>query len=173
MNIHPIFIHFPIALLTIYAIAEFLQFKKLKSQIYFFYIKAVLVITGVLSAFLALYTGGIAEDLQGKDTSIRLLIEKHSVFANISTWVFIIIASAYLVSWIEKTEYNQKLFNSKFSKIWKLKTLFANKILNTPIVVILALIGLVVITITGALGGAMVYGPDVDPVVRFIYHLFF
>jgi len=36
-----------------------------------------------------------------------------------------------------------------------------------------ALIGAVCLTITGALGGAMVYGPTSDPFVSFIYTLFF
>ena len=38
---------------------------------------------------------------------------------------------------------------------------------------LIALVGIVVITITGALGGAIVYGPEVDPIVSVIYHLFF
>ena len=34
-------------------------------------------------------------------------------------------------------------------------------------------LGLVAVTITGALGGALVYGPDVDPFVSLIYRLLF
>ena len=36
---------------------------------------------------------------------------------------------------------------------------------------LLALLGLIAITITGGLGGAIVYGKDVDPIVSFIYKL--
>ncbi len=49
----------------------------------------------------------------------------------------------------------------------------AKWIINTRVSFILALIGIVGITITGTLGGAMVHGPEVDPFVSFVYHLFF
>jgi hypothetical protein len=32
---------------------------------------------------------------------------------------------------------------------------------------------MILVTIVGALGGALVYGPEVDPVVSVVYHLFF
>jgi len=38
---------------------------------------------------------------------------------------------------------------------------------------LLALLGLVLIIITGGLGAAIVYGPNVDPFVNFIYSIFF
>ncbi|MFA4887422.1 MAG: hypothetical protein WC595_04365, partial [Candidatus Nanoarchaeia archaeon] len=37
--------------------------------------------------------------------------------------------------------------------------------------IILSLIGLMLITITGALGGSIVYGTDTDPVVKLIYKI--
>ena len=160
MNIHPIFVHFPIALMTIYAIAELLRFKKLMQTTYWFYVKAMLVIVGMVSAFPALNTGETAEHLA--DRSLRPLIEMHSTFANASTWIFGFLALVYLVSWISKSEWNQKLLNSGFAKIWTIKVNIANYILNSYIPIILALIGLATITITGALGGAIVYGPDID-----------
>lgn len=171
MNIHPIFVHFPIALLTVYAIAELLRFKSLRSTAYFFYVKAVLIITGVLSALLALNTGETAEHLQ--DKSLRPLIEMHSAFATASTWIFVILALAYLVGIIERSQYNEKLQNSFFAKIWNIKIRVANYILSSYISFIIALVGLVTITITGALGGAIVYGPAIDPIVNYVYHLFF
>lgn len=171
MNIHPIFVHFPIALMTIYAVAELLRFKKIKETAYWFYVKAVLVIIGTISAFVALNTGDSAEHLANKD--LRPLIEIHSTFASASTWIFGFLAIVYLVSWISKSEFDQKLRSSKFSKIWNIKVNIAQKILNGYLPVILALIGLATITITGALGGAIVYGPEIDPIVSFIYHLFF
>lgn len=171
MNIHPIFVHFPIALMTVYAIAELIRFKQLTQTAYFFYIKAVLVIVGTLSAFLALNTGEGAEDLVSR--SLDSLVEIHSSFASASTWIFGIIAALYLISWVNKSEWNQKLMAGVFSKIWSIKVKIANRILNSSLIILMALAGLVVITITGALGGAIVYGPDIDPIVNFIYHLFF
>jgi len=41
------------------------------------------------------------------------------------------------------------------------------------IVALAALARLIAISITGTLGGAIVYGPDVDLVVSLVYHLLF
>lgn len=171
MNIHPIFVHFPIALMTFYAIAELMRFKKLTQTAYFFYVKAVFVIGGTVSAFLALNTGEGAEDLI--DRSLRPLVEMHSTFASASTWIFGVISVLYLISWINKSELNQKISISSFGSYWNKVVTLVNTILNSNFMLLIALVGLVVITITGALGGAIVYGPEVDPIVSVIYHLFF
>ncbi len=171
MNIHPIFVHFPIALMTVYAIAELIRFKKLTQTAYWFYVKAILVIAGTLSAFLALNTGEGAEDLI--DRSLRPLMNMHATFASASTWIFGIMSVLYLISWISRSEFSQKISASKVGWVWDKKVFWANRILNSSLMIILALAGLIAITITGALGGAIVYGPEVDPIVSSIYHLFF
>ena len=56
MNLHPIFVHFPIALFTLYALLECARFKKLQEQTYYFYLKAFLVITGGLASSAAYIT---------------------------------------------------------------------------------------------------------------------
>lgn len=170
MNIHPIFVHFPIALLTVYAVLELIRFEKITDQAYYFYVKACLLIIGILTSSLALQTGEMAEDAVSRE--LHNLVEMHSTFANISTWIFAVLAVVYAVSWISKTEYNQKLIEGGLSKIWNLLLMIANKIMNNSfIMIILALLGLLAITMTGALGGAIVYGPDVDPIVSFFYNL--
>lgn len=172
MNIHPIFVHFPIALLTVYAIAELIRFKKVTETPYYFYVKAVLVIAGTLSSSLALQTGELAEHLLGERGS--KLIDSHATFATISTDIFAILAVVYLLIWISKTSWNTKINEFKngiFAKIWNLLVSTANKIISSPLSFILAFIGLIAVTVTGALGGAIVYGPTVDPIVSFIYNL--
>ncbi len=172
MNIHPIFVHFPIALMTVYAIAELIRFRKLTEAAYWFYVKAVLVIGGTVSAFLALNTGESAEQLL--DHSLRPLINMHADFADASTLIFGLIAAIYLIVWVSKSEFNKKLSDSQIGPLWTKLSTFINSILNMSIImIVLALIGLIAITITGGLGGAIVYGPNVDPIVGFIYHLFF
>jgi hypothetical protein len=47
----------------------------------------------------------------------------------------------------------------------------ANKLLEFKIIILLALLGLVLITITGGLGGAMVYGPNADPFFKPVFEL--
>ncbi len=41
----------------------------------------------------------------------------------------------------------------------------------SPLVIVLAIAGLVLMTVVGALGASLVYGPEIDPAVSFIYHL--
>ncbi len=130
MNIHPLFVHFPIALLTLYALFEIFipikirAFKLLKKENTVFYkwlidpvwnsIKAFLVIAGTLIAFPTLQTGELAEEVfRDAATSPELfhqsqvaqLIEVHSTFANITVGIFAVLAVAYIVrivwsSWV-------------------------------------------------------------------------
>ena len=49
MNIHPLLVHFPIALLTIYSLLELVPFKQIYRQSYWFYTKAIILIIGSIS----------------------------------------------------------------------------------------------------------------------------
>ncbi|MEI6400281.1 MAG: DUF2231 domain-containing protein [bacterium] len=165
MNIHPIFVHFPIALLTFYALFEVFAWKKVKATTWFIYVKATLLFIGVLSGFAALNTGGSAEDLIGRSN----LIETHATFATASMWLFVILSLVYIIGFILESAY---IIN--FPKLQNLLNGIQNYINKFYFLIpAIAFIGLIFITITGALGGAIVYGPDIDPIVSFVYHLFF
>lgn len=171
MNIHPIFVHFPIALLTIYAVLEWLRFKKLLNWSPFFYIKLVFVVLGSIASYAALITGGIAEEAFA-GTPIAKIVEIHSNWAAYTIGIFSVLAVAYLVRWIEK-DYPAAVLKINSNKvsgvIWKVLSYLSELVQKPFVLVILSIIGLISVTITGALGGSIVYGNDVDPVVRFIY----
>ncbi len=174
MNIHPILVHFPIALLTIYAFMEMIQYKKLKNTDYWFNLKATFVIIGTIFAYLSLSTGELGINLYNR--SYLPLIYTHEFIATATTYIFTFIALIYLISLInrKKLELKSKILKLIPKKGWIKIINFSNYILNKNIIIIsLAIIGLIAILITGSLGGAIVYGPNVDPVVNFIYHLFF
>ena len=186
MNIHPLFVHFPIALLVVYTFLEvgsllvlgiLRVFRRegpsvgvLLSGKSFHDIKAFLVVMGTALAFVTLQTGEWAEHALRTTTSegVRFatssspfrLIEMHSSFATASVAVFTILAVAYIcrLAWFRKF----KIFN-----------FVSELVLNPWIRVILALVGAVLILITGALGGAITYGPTTDPFVSMIYGWFF
>lgn len=166
LNIHPIFTHFPVALLTLYSLFELIRFKKITDQPYWFYIKACFVIIGTLSGYAAYTTGELLEDAFGGQ-----LIEVHSFFASITLAIFAVISVAYLISWVEKTDLAAKIASSRFSAIWKVLVMFRATLMRPLVSIIAAFLGLIAITVTGALGGALAYGPDVDPIVHFIYSL--
>lgn len=164
MNIHPLFVHFPIALLTVYALMEIIWYKKLTTQDWWWKLKAMLLVLGTIGGFLALQTGELAEELRGNNS----VIEIHSTYATITVWIFSIILFSYIVTFIE-----QHLFSAVQPGWQKTTFTFAQRIsfFVKKIAPLLAGVGLITLIITGAIGGALVYGPDADPVVHFIYSL--
>ncbi len=156
-NIHPIIVHFPIALLFIYSIIKILPFEKYFQNISWKQVEIFLLTIGTLGAFVASTTGEIAEELISTN---RQLVESHSFFADISTFLFgaLLLGELLLI-----------LINSKyFTKIDLPKTkdllIFIQKILTNKIFSkIIAFLGLIAISITGMLGGVIVYGTSADP----------
>lgn len=171
MNVHPIFVHFPIALLTIYALMEIVRLPIFTRQPWWFYTKAVLLFVGVIAGKVAELTGNIAAEAY-RGTSAQALVKMHETFAQASVFIFGVLAAAYLIAWGRHENIRAKL-PAGLQKIWNALEAVERTIFCAPVLMLLALAGLMVITITGALGGALVYGPNVDPVVSFVYHLFF
>jgi len=175
MNIHPFFVHFPIALFIVYSVLEIVVYAwpTLRRPLWVFPVKAFLLFCGVLAALVALATGGIAEDLiEGSARSY--ILEVHSPFAGATTLLYLVLAAAYLVRIFQMKGWGNQLFGSNrfFSPILRLKEYLAHLVLDTGMLPMLAFLGLIGITITGALGAAIVYGPNTDPFVSFVYHLF-
>lgn len=138
-------------------------------------IKAFLVIAGTLLALLTLQTGEWAGDALRSSAAdprafgssdLGKLIETHSTFATATVIIFSVLAVGYLARFLWQTG-NPKI--QKFTFIYKAQEI----ILNRWLAPVLALAGLIAVTVTGALGGAIVYGPDIDPVVKYVYGLFF
>ncbi len=171
MNIHPLFVHFPIALLTIYCAMEMMRFKKIATQPYWFFVKAMFVIFGTVSGFAALFTGGLIED-QFKTAGARNLIEMHSLWATITMVIFSVIAACYLIEWVERSHVVERYAQEQWYTIWKFLIRIKAIFFFTPVIILASVVGLVSITITGALGGALAYGADVDPIVHFVYGIF-
>ncbi len=164
MNIHPFLVHFPIAMFVVYSIFELLRFRILISQSWWFYVKASFLIVGVLGAFAALSTGEIAEDLlEGINPRVTQIVDVHAFFAGITTFLFSVLAIAYLSEFLRRIKPESK----KINKCAKLSAF----IIKSPVVIIISLSGLVLVLITGALGAAMAHGVDVDLFVKFIYNL--
>ena len=125
--------------------------------------------------FTALVTGGMAEDALGAGDPRAAVVAVHEPFALLTTLIYFFLAGAYTVRIFDQEGWALRIIgkNRLLHRIWHMKKAFARIILDTVLRPLLALAGLVSITITGALGAAIVYGPSVDPIVSFIYHLFF
>jgi uncharacterized membrane protein len=164
MNIHPALVHFPIAFLSIYVILEVLPKRLQERQRWIYSTKMFLLLVGTIGAQFALMSGGSAELLRGKS----MLIEKHSFFANTSFYIFLLLTIAYIL----ETSFVMKLGTRLPAWVNSIFRIYL-KIFSRPVRVILALIGFVTISITGALGGAIAYGPLNDPFTRMVYSIFF
>jgi hypothetical protein len=80
--------------------------------------------------------------------------------------LFSLLSLGYLLAWLEREKVLLDISSNKFVKF----LLMIKKFLNSNAFCVFgALLGFVGITVTGALGGALAYGRDVDPMVDFIY----
>lgn len=179
MNPHPILVHFPVALLSVYTVFELIRFKKLLAQPAWFYIKAVLCVFGAVGALAAVFTGDFAKRaiLSGNGTgypglNLRQVIGIHETWAHVTTVIFVLLGCAYLVAVLNRFDFLSNLPGSLLKGIWKFGTWIEKILIETPLVIILAIAGLCSLTITGALGGMLVYGPNIDPILHLVYKLF-
>ncbi|MFZ1075111.1 MAG: DUF2231 domain-containing protein [Minisyncoccia bacterium] len=175
MNIHPLFVHFPIAVFALYSILEIVAgfWPALRRQSWVFPVNAFLLFSGFVSALLALVTGGIAKGLvTGIPTAFILKV--HVPFAVATTFIYFVIGAAYLVrildnnGWAVRVIGQNKLMNAS----WRLKKKVTHLTLDKGWLPALALLGLVGVIVTAALGTAIVYGPTLNPFVTFVYTLF-
>jgi len=175
MNIHPLFVHFPIGLLVAYSALEIATsvWPSIRRLAWLFPVKAFLLFTGVLGAVAALVSGGIAEEIiEGGSRSY--ILEVHAPAAGITTVLYVILAAAYLNRVFDRNGWFDRIAgsNALLEWGWRTKKYVAHLILDTwftPLLALLAVIGMIV---TGALGAAIVYGPNADPIVSLVYHLF-
>ncbi|MES2215891.1 MAG: DUF2231 domain-containing protein [Patescibacteria group bacterium] len=154
-NLHPIFVHFPIALLVLYSVVKILPLKTWFPKVSWRHIERALLFFGVLGAFAALATGETAEHLIRPN---HQLVEAHSTFAAAATWLYVALLLGELAAFI-----NARMYLNKYQFVSKL-SLFVEKVICNPIFSrIVALAALVTLSIAGLLGGVMAFGVTADP----------
>ena len=164
MNIHPIIVHFPVALLSLYVIFECVRFRRLMISREWFFIKATLLFAGGLGALTALVTGDFGRQLY---PDARAIISAHETFAHWTVVIFGILALIYLVKVIDML-FGDRLRASKYQKIWNSIVAFDTPLHRGYVIVSLALLGFGVLLTTGALGGSIVYGASSDPFTQIV-----
>ena len=155
-NLHPIFVHFPIAFFLLYSFLKVLPFEKrfLKTDLKYTFL--ILLASGLLGAWLATATGESAEELfQSKDK----IIETHASFASASIWFYAIALISEASFFINDNLIKRLSLSFVKTYIFKLKNILDSKIFLISIVIL----GTLSISITGLLGGVIVYGLTADP----------
>ncbi|MEI8062348.1 MAG: DUF2231 domain-containing protein [bacterium] len=156
-NLHPIFVHFPIALLFLYSVIKILPLKTWFPKIAWRDIERALLFFGVLGAFAALATGDTAENLVHPN---RQLVNAHSNFAAVATWLYGALLFGEIAAFLNVFYGTQ---NKKY-KFISTTLVFIEKVLcNRIFSTVIAFIALVMISITGLLGGVIAYGVTADP----------
>jgi len=160
-NIHPLFVHFPIAFLLLYSLIRILPFERLIPSLSWRHIQQVLLLAGVLGAFLSNTTGELAEHLVRPEDA---LVEMHAFFALASTWIYGLLLGGEILFILNPYLSKKFPLGSIATLLLKIENLLTNRTLT----LILALLGVVAISLTGLLGGVMVYGTSADPLAPFI-----
>jgi uncharacterized membrane protein len=145
INIHPAFVHFPIALLLLYTVVEILPLKQWFARVPWTAIRNFLLTVGTVSIVPTVVTGLLAARAVGETA----LIETHERAALSLVALFI---ASIGVSWYG-------LRKGRGPKVELALRLLA----------VLEFVGLFVV---GALGASIVYGPQIDPLVNFVYGIF-
>lgn len=165
MTLHPIVVHFPVALCTLYALLELAgRLKFLNARPWFFYVKAVFAIIGAGGTVAAYLTGRLQFVTLDE---VDVMTRTHAQWAWYTMWLFAFIGLMYLVLLVGKEFPTWLQKNALLARVYG----WSNALTSSWFMPAIALVGLMCITVTGALGGATVYGRDVDPAVKIITDL--
>ena len=168
MNIHPVLVHFPIALLTFYSIFECFRFRKLIESREWFYIKATFLFLGGLGALASAATGDYGKHLY---PAARSIIGVHENFAIATIAVFGILALIYMGTFIDYL-FGTSIRQSAYAGAWESIMEVGRPLFTAPLLISMAIVGLVLLLVTGALGGSVVYGVASDPMTQLVNQLF-
>ncbi len=179
MNLHPLLVHFPIALWTTYAFLEVATLWWRRDDSRLQWLKGVLVIAGSVLAVPTILFGVYAEELLEGRAGERLasLIEAHEEMAIATFVLFALVALAYAF-FLTHNSQRVALFLSRWGwgvyvqRVYDWKVFLAQRIVTGWWIKLLAAVGLLSLVVAGALGAAVAHGPDADAVVRLVVDLF-
>lgn len=163
-TIHPLLVHFPVAMLSLYGILEITSGFPIIRKFDLRITKLILATVGTLGGILASLSG---EAIEHSFSGLHNLVEMHSTWATLTNFLGIVTVVLLVISYFTPTLL-QKFSSGFITQIIN----FINSITRHRwIIVLLALCIIISITVTGALGAVIVHGPQVDPVVNAIYTL--
>lgn len=133
--LHPLFVHFPIALLLVATLFKFFSFWA--KGIFLDKPGTILLIAGVVGGWLAIYTGELADGIVSRTLCDPTVLKDHQNNSYTMIWLFTIAAIVDL--------------------IYQFRFLFLPALLVKWLVIILLFIGSGFLIYTGHLGAKLVY----------------
>ena len=162
MDLHPIIVHFPIAILTLWSLIEIVRPSRLLPQVSWASISAFLLVTGFLTALAALFTGDIAAG--GIPSALTGM---HEQFAQLSVILYGLFVLDFVFPFVLRMLV--QIFSTSFyGGVVRIVRMYERLFQMRMVRLMLASIALASLVVTGMLGGVMVYGPDIDPLAPFI-----
>lgn len=146
LPLHPIVVHFPIALLILGAVIEIINVFAKKDVLSKF--GTMLIVIGVLTGFVAYSTGEAQEEVaeQTFGEGIESIIETHSLFAAISIAIFIGIALIKIIFYYLKKKKGEPAKTTQG--------------IVSVLILVLSIAGIISLAYTGHNGGKIVYGDN-------------
>jgi len=165
MDLHPLVVHFPIALLVLWSVVEIIRPARWFSHVSWGSASAIMLIAGFVGAFAALTTGDIAGEEMGGD-----VVCAHETFAQLATFLyglFVVDVMIPLVLLVSGRVFSSSIANG----VTRAARMYERVFQMRGVRVLLALVALIAITITGILGGILVYGVEIDPFAPIVLSL--
>lgn len=167
-NLHPIFVHFPIALFLLYSFLRFFPWPKKLPAVDWHLPRVVILVAGLLGAWLSNATGEIASHIARPN---RAILNLHEGFAAASVDVYVVLLIAELFVFF-KPEWLENKYLRILKPLSPLFSFLKKAFSKSWTFLLLAIVGALLIAMTGLLGGVMVYGTTADPLAAPILKLF-
>ena len=165
MNIHPIVVHFPVALLTLWSVIEIIRPSRWLPRVSWPSVSAVLLLVGFVSAFAALLTGDIASE--GVRSGV---VETHEHFAQFTVLVYGLFVIDFVLPLVLRM-LMRALPSGLYDIVMRIARVYERLFQARSLRALLAIVALGSLTITGILGGVMVYGPTTDSLAPIVMSL--